>query len=456
MSFTTDAWSDTSAGVSLLSLTCHAITSDFERMELVLGAQTLHERHTGEYISEIFDDMLVTWDISPSSVHAVMRDSGANMKKALFLSGVNNLDCTAHKLQLVVKSGLESQKSVTDLIAKVRSIGTHFHHSTMSQDELKKIQERLNAPKLSVVHDVPTRWNSTLHMMQRIIDLKESLCLFSDENSKIKQLTKADFDLLVKCVRILKPFDEITKRLSSSSTSISEVIPLIASLNHTLKARSPEEDHGVKTMIYIMLSELTRRFDRLEGNDNYGLATYLDPKFKSKFFSPVHVTRIKHRLGVLCDELMEAGSSQPAAKKSRVEQVTPVIEAGSSSQTEPGPSGVTLLHSSLTALRSSSSDDESESETSKTSTEIIENYHKEKRIGQGPKDNSLLWWKANQSKYHHLSILARSYLSCPPTSVPSERLFSGAGLIYDEKRNRLHGETAEKWLFLKYSLPYIN
>ena len=45
--------------------------------------------------------------------------------------------------------------------------------------------------------------------------------------------------------------------------------------------------------------------------------------------------------------------------------------------------------------------------------------------------------------------LAPQYLSCPPSSVTSEQLFSGAGLIYDEKRNRLLTEKPEKLLFKK-------
>lgn len=50
-------------------------------------------------------------------------------------------------------------------------------------------------------------------------------------------------------------------------------------------------------------------------------------------------------------------------------------------------------------------------------------------------------------------ILLLKYLSPPPGSVPSEKLFSAAGLIYDPLRNRLYGVKATKLLFVKNNLP---
>ena len=71
ISFTTDAWSDTSAGVSPSSLTAHAINDSFEKENLVLSAQPLNERHTVEYLSETFDKMSEKWEIQPNDVHCV-------------------------------------------------------------------------------------------------------------------------------------------------------------------------------------------------------------------------------------------------------------------------------------------------------------------------------------------------------------------------------------------------
>ena len=63
--------------------------------------------------------------------------------------------------------------------------------------------------------------------------------------------------------------------------------------------------------------------------------------------------------------------------------------------------------------------------------------------------NAYLWWRENRHRFVRLAKLARRYLAPPPTSVASERLFSTAGDIYDEKRNRLTPERAEMLLFIK-------
>ena len=68
---------------------------------------------------------------------------------------------------------------------------------------------------------------------------------------------------------------------------------------------------------------------------------------------------------------------------------------------------------------------------------------------------SLDFWKTNKDPFPALAQAARSYLCAPCTNVDSERLFSTAGLIIDEKRNRLTAKNAEMLIFTKTNLPFI-
>ena len=43
--------------------------------------------------------------------------------------------------------------------------------------------------------------------------------------------------------------------------------------------------------------------------------------------------------------------------------------------------------------------------------------------------DTLVWWEGNAARFPKLAVLAKMLLSVPATSVPSERLFSAAGLI---------------------------
>lgn len=66
------------------------------------------------------------------------------------------------------------------------------------------------------------------------------------------------------------------------------------------------------------------------------------------------------------------------------------------------------------------------------------------------------WWSANATKYPSLTAFAKIYLSSPGSSVYSERLFSEAGMVYEDKRNRLLSTNAEKIVYIHHNLPLID
>jgi len=60
----------------------------------------------------------------------------------------------------------------------------------------------------------------------------------------------------------------------------------------------------------------------------------------------------------------------------------------------------------------------------------------------------LKWWPANASCYPTISVLAQKNLCIPATLVPSERVFSVAGLTVSRLRNSLASSTVDSLIFL--------
>ncbi|KAG5861798.1 hypothetical protein JTB14_030706 [Gonioctena quinquepunctata] len=142
LSFTSDIWSDTCSGVSLLSLTCHGITEGFERKMIVLKAEVFNEsRHTGENIAYKLEEILSLWEIPKEKVKCVVRDAGANIKKGVNLLTVKHIDCASHKIQNVLKERMKAQNTVMVAITKCKKMATHFNHSTSAQADLANIQK---------------------------------------------------------------------------------------------------------------------------------------------------------------------------------------------------------------------------------------------------------------------------------------------------------------------------
>lgn len=463
MSFTTDIWSEPAANVSLLSLTCHGITVNYDRVSIVLKCEEFNERHTGDVIASKFESMLNEWNITKDQVHCMVRDEGSNMKRAMSLAGFKDIDCTVHKLQTNIKSALNSQEFLVTLIQKCNKIAGHFNHSIIAQDQLSKVQSRLNPDQvpLTVIRHCSTRWNSTFYMFERYLKLKDSLAVYGISHN-IPNLSSDEYKAIEYCVSILKPFEEATRNLSSTHTLISSVIPIIYMLKKgiedvNLPIVGDAVDNIMKNFIQVLKTEINKKFCNLENDPLFTIATFLDPRYKNKFFIDIVKDNVNTEIIKLALDLLNHDRITSIVSGKRPKNTTSIDDNEPSTSADyPTKSLITNL---ARILDSSSDGEGSDVECEPEDTMLCEiksqlkAYLKEKRISL--EENPLDWWKS-KSKFDKLTDLARKYLSAPPASVPSEQLFSAAGLIYEPLRNRLMGDKAAKLLFLKYNLPLLN
>ena len=420
LSLTTDIWSTSLSNESLISMTAHWIGDKFKRMSAVLHAQKIEGSHTGVAICQALESMLENWKISKSRRHMVVADNASNMKKALREGHFEAQGCFAHTLQLIVNDGVLSQRAVIDTLAVCRSVVGHFKHSTIAYHKLDQIRERLDIKKHKLQQDEPTRWNSTLYMLQTIFEQKTALAAYATEHGGITMLTPNQIELTRKLIVALEPVEEITKMISTDTASISVLIPLVKILQKALNKH--DDDPGIQTMKTEMLTSLERRFDDIEESELLLIATCLDPRFKDKFFSSeVKGLARKCVIDNIADTDVEV---EPQSKRPRTESSNDSsVDAASTSKvwecfTE-------ILHDC-----GATTDNDGGKEV------MVDQYFSEPLIDH-KKGNPYTWWHNNQLRYPLLAKLAKRYLCSPPTSVPSERLFSGAGILYDERRNRL-------------------
>ncbi|XP_026489384.2 zinc finger BED domain-containing protein 4 [Vanessa tameamea] len=460
LSFTSDIWSDPSTDASLLILTCHGIAKNFDRSSIILKCNTFDGRHTEDIIDEKFNTMLSEWNIEKQRVHCLIRDEGSNIERAVRLAGLNDIDCTVHRMQLAVRCFLDSQESIKLVEQKCKIISTHFNHSTIAQKQLQAIQDRLNQPHLNVFRDCITRWNSTFYMFERFLKVKDALSLYIND-SEINPILPEEWKVIECCIELLIPFEEATRELSSSHTLISSVIPIIQILNKKVEdyLASSGDFNPIRQAVRTLKTELTTKFSHLD-NSLYVIATYLDPRYKHKFLTPVTEAKIKEDILMIARNTEFDGSDSFNIGVKRMR-----MTVSSENDTEPqgsGPSSLvrsSCLKNDLAMMLDSSSEDESECIAEDVSAETIlkrelQCYRNKKRLNVDK--NPLEWWSVHREELKLLSQIARRFLSTPPSNVSSEQFFSSAGLIFEPLRNKLDPEKVAILLFIKYNAPIFN
>nr|XP_023657625.1 zinc finger BED domain-containing protein 4-like [Paramormyrops kingsleyae] len=301
MSFTTDIWTSDVSPMSLISLTVHWVNSEsYALQSAVLQVKKCRGSHTSSTIATSITEMLKDWKIQLAKVHVIVRDNASNMKKAMEEIAVPSLGCFAHTLQLVVHEGLISQRSVSDAIANARKIVGHFKHSQIAQSRLEDIQTELKLPTNRLRQDVQTRWNSSFYMIQSLLEQKRALCAYAADHNLPVTLSANEWALLEKTVTVLEPFEELTRNISSATSTTADAIPAITVLKRLLSKES-STDSGIKTMKSTLLQAVDRRFSSIESGPLYSVATLLDPRYKDRYFTGEDTA--KHAKAALIQEM---------------------------------------------------------------------------------------------------------------------------------------------------------
>jgi len=273
-------------------------------------------------------------------------------------------------------------------------------------------------------------------MVARILEQKKALVNYVSEHDLPAMLTKNQWGLMDKLVSLLEPFETMTRDISSADASLADVIPVVTTLIVTLERH--DNDSGVQTMKSVLVEDIKRRFKDMMDEPLFVLATAVDPRYRMAMFDAEQQTKTTALLTTEVETARrETGVASPAAKRQRVDD-----ESQSQSKARQ------IMRELLKGADAGPS--ASQASATDAITEQVRLFLAQPNIALESSPTS--WWRDNAATFPDVAVVARRYLSAPATSVPSERLFSSAGLVYTDRRNRLLPERAEQLLFVKHNL----
>ncbi|KAL4126619.1 hypothetical protein QTP88_010831 [Uroleucon formosanum] len=122
-------------------------------------------------------------------------------------------------------------------------------------------------------------------MIERLIDITTPLSATMSSLPRAPDyLNASEWEIILDCIHILKPFETMTAELSGENyVTISSIIPLIRGLQHIFK-NVPIENTIGEAFKNILIDVVSRRLGNLETNKIVAKAIFLDPRFKKTAF----------------------------------------------------------------------------------------------------------------------------------------------------------------------------
>ncbi|CAB4486883.1 unnamed protein product [Rhizophagus irregularis] len=139
---------------------------------------------------------------------------------------VQNILCFAHVINLSVQAALTQLESE---ISKLRDLVNRIRASSLRREKLKMACKNNQLKDLTLIPDVPTRWNFTYEMISRSLQLKIAIdsVTLNDRDLKKYLLTKNQWAELEKIKDFLFLFKEVTTIMSGFTyPTLSATIPL--------------------------------------------------------------------------------------------------------------------------------------------------------------------------------------------------------------------------------------
>lgn len=190
----------------------------------------------------------------------------------------------------------------------------------MALERLLKVQTQEKPDQIPkrLIQDLPTRWSSTYHMLERFVEHESYIrATIAVLNRDLPIILNEEWTMLAELCRVLKPFHEATKAMSGENyITASTIIVMTRCLKGSCDQLMGENLCNVtKSVICKIQSGLETRFEGLERSATFGICTFSDPRYKINVFSdPVAATRTRKNVAELVAAIINTRlySQQPS------------------------------------------------------------------------------------------------------------------------------------------------
>uniref|UniRef100_A0A803JEL1 BED-type domain-containing protein n=1 Tax=Xenopus tropicalis TaxID=8364 RepID=A0A803JEL1_XENTR len=461
---TTDTWSSKHGQGRYVTYTAHWVNL------VMAGKQGMRGSTTVELVSPPRVACGSATTSTPPLIGKVVCDNRSNLLAALRLGNLTHVPCMAHVLNLIVQRFVSKYPGLQDILRQSRKVSGHFRRSYTAMARLADIQRWHNLPVRRLICDSQTRWNSTLLMFERLLQQQRAVNEYLFElggrtgSAKLGIFFPHYWVLMHDACRLMRPFDEVTNMVSHTEGTISDLVPFVFFLERdvVLDNEEGEMDTSASNLVRMgsfMLSCLLKdpRIKRLKEKDLYWVATLLDPRYKHKVAEMLPTYHKSERM------LHFQTSLQNMLYNAFKGDVTPHSRGRGASNPPTSTPARTMhfCHSVTSDMQSFFSPRQRQDPSGSTLRERLDRQVADylaltADIDTLRSDEPLDYWVRRLDLWPELSQFAINLLSCPASSVLSERTFSAAGGIVTEKRNRLGHKSVDYLTFIKMNEAWIS
>ena len=493
ISMTTDGWTSR-ANESYISFTVVYVNDDWKMVTLALSCSKKQGSTKGEDLAISIETMIknhgltghvvvCNTDCEPSMVKAgrILTDDAVLM----------HVGCTCHRIECVTALVFDGP-GVKKSMALARAVVTRYTKSSQAAGRLQELCGIVGIIPLRVIQDVETRWWSTQSMVERLVYLRRAVELHESLDNVAPLLGPVDWNVLELLEPVLAPFMYVQKKLESNNVTGSLVVPFICDLRtgldserKALQQPNPGASADVlaaRVLLKPCVEALAKDFNNRFGDGSDILTFREGPRRQPQGFWKVQDMataldpRCKMLYGVLPNEhegvwQAVAMAAADIAKSTQASVRTTALSAAGSTPAGPGP-GASARPASKRFCGGFMAASQAQAASASTVTAApslpaehflneagreVTRYRATSGLAMEEAQESgkilypdpLDWWRINAVKFPLLAALARRLLTIPASQAQSERVFSSAGQIVTQTRNRLSSENVELLVALK-------